>query len=113
MERGDTWLSFDQRYGSDRQPHELTAAEKELTTRVVKVPKQPKDEDGKPKEETKKKTCNTWNSSSTEGKCEFEVQYEGRSCSRRHECSWCKEKGKKSLGHQRSFCRQRLAAGEQ
>ena len=89
------------------------AAEKELATRVVKVPKQPKDEDGKPKEETKKKTCNTWNSSSTEGKCEFEVQYEGRSCSRRHECSWCKEKGKKSLGHQRSFCRQRLAAGEQ
>ena len=113
VERGDTWLSFEQRYGSDSQPHELMAAEKELATKVVKVPKQPKDEDAKSKEETKKKTCNTWNSSSIEGKCEFEVQYEGRSCSRRHECSWCKEKGKKSLGHQRSFCRQRLAAGEQ
>ena len=113
VERGDTWLSFEQRYGSDSQPHELMAAEKELAPRVVKVPKQPKDEDGKLKEEVKKKTCTTWNSSSTEGKCEFEVQYEGRSCSRRHECSWCKEKGKKSLGHQRSFCRQRLAAGEQ
>ena len=113
VERGDTWLSFEQRYGSDSQPHELMAAEKELAPRVVKAPKQPKDEDGKLKEEIKKKTCTTWNSSSTEGKCEFEVQYEGRSCSRRHECSWCKEKGKKSLGHQRSFCRQRLAAGEQ
>ena len=113
VERGDTWLSFEQRYGSDSQPHELMAAEKELATKSVKVPKQTKEEDGKPKDETKKKTCTTWNSSSTEGKCEFEVQYEGRSCSRRHECSWCKEKGKRSLGHQRSFCRQRLAAGEQ
>ena len=113
LERGDTWLGFEQKYGSDSQPHELMAAEKELATKVVKVlPKQPKDEDSK-KDDVKKKTCTTWNSSSTEGKCEFEVQYDGRSCSRRHECSWCKEKGKRSLGHQRSFCRQRLAAGEQ
>ena len=112
VERGDTWLGFEQRYGADSQPHELMAAEKELAMKAPKVPKQPKDEDVKVKDE-KKKTCTTWNSSSVEGKCEFEVQYEGRSCSRRHECSWCREKGKRSLGHQRSFCRQRLAAGEQ
>ena len=55
VERGDTWLSFEQRYGSDSQPHELMAAEKELAPRVVKVSKQPKHEDGKPKEEIKKK----------------------------------------------------------
>ena len=109
VERGDTWLGFEQRYGADSQPHELMAAEKELPMKAPKVPKQPKDEDVKVKDE-KKKTCTTWNSSSVEGKCEFEVQYEGRSCSRRHECSWCREKGKRSLGHQRSFCRQRLAA---
>ena len=112
VERGDTWLGFEKRYGTDSQPHELMAAEKELAMRAPKVPKQPKDEDVK-KDVEKKRTCTTWNSSSIEGKCEFEVQYEGRSCSRRHECSWCKEKGKRSLGHQRSFCRQRLAAGEQ
>ena len=110
VERGDTWLGFERRYGTDSQPHELMEAEKELAMKVPKVPKQPKDEDVK---KDAKKTCTTWNSSSVEGKCEFEVQYDGRSCSRRHECSWCKEKGKRSLGHQRSFCRQRLAAGEQ
>ena len=44
LERGDTWLGFEQRYGSDSQPHELMAAEKELATRVVKVPKQIKEE---------------------------------------------------------------------
>ena len=111
VDRGDTWLGFDQRYGSDSQPHELMAAEKELATKPSKAPKQTKDEEVK--KDDKKRNCTTWNSSSTEGKCEYEVQYDGRSCSRRHECSWCKEKGKKSLGHQRSFCRQRLAAGEQ
>ena len=77
VERGDTWLSFEQRYGSDSQPHELMAAEKELAPKGPKVPKQPKDEEVKIKDGEKKKTCTTWNSSSTEGKCEFEVQYEG------------------------------------
>ena len=113
VERGDTWLGFEQRYGSDSQPHELMAAEKELAPKALKVPKQPKEDDVKLKDGEKKRTCTTWNSSATEGKCEYEVQYEGKSCSRRHECTWCKEKGKRSLGHQRSFCRQRLAAGEQ
>ena len=89
------------------------AAEKELAPKALKVPKQPKEDDVKLKDGEKKRTCTTWNSSATEGKCEYEVQYEGKSCSRRHECSWCQGKGKRSLGHQRSFCRQRLAAGEQ
>ena len=113
IERGDSWLGFEQRYGSDSQPHELMAAEKELAPKALKAPKQPKEEDVKLKDGEKKRTCSTWNSSTTEGKCEYEVQYEGKSCSRRHECSWCKDKGKRSLGHQRSFCRQRIAAGDQ
>jgi len=111
VERGDTWLGFEMKYGSDSQPHELMAAEKELATKVV-VKKKEKEEI-KTKEENKKRSCTTWNSSSVEGKCEYEIQNEGRSCARRHECTWCKDKGKRSLSHQKSFCRLRIAAGDQ
>mgnify|MGYP007022923597 CR=1 FL=1 len=34
VERGDTWLGFEARYGSDSQPHELMAAERELAVRI-------------------------------------------------------------------------------
>ena len=111
VERGDTWLGFEVKYGSDSQPHELMAAEKELAVKVV-VKKKEKEEI-KTKDENKKRSCTTWNSSSVEGKCEYEIQNEGRSCARRHECTWCKDKGKRSLSHQRSFCRLRIAAGDQ
>jgi hypothetical protein len=108
VERGDTWLGFESRYGSDSQPHELMAAEREL---AAKIPKKKEKDD--PRGSQEKRPCTTWNTSSVEGKCEYEVQNDGRSCSRRHECTWCKEKGKRSLHHQRSFCRQRIAAGDQ
>ena len=107
LERGDSWLGFGAKYGSDSHPHELMAAEKELAFKPKK-----KDDEKKPKDE-KKKTCTTWNSSVVEGKCEYEVQNEGKICNRRHECSWCKDKGKTSLRHQRSFCRLRISAEEQ
>ena len=107
VERGDTWLGFEARYGSDSQPHELMAAERELS---AKIPKKEKKEEVKNQE---KRACTTWNTSTVEGKCEYEVQNDGRSCSRRHECTWCKEKGKRSLHHQRSYCRLRIAAGDQ
>ena len=119
VDRGDTWLGFEKRYGSDSQPHELMAAEKELAPKVVKSFTKVKDEvntrGGKPSDDppSRKRTCTTWNTSTVEGKCEYEVTNDGRSCSRRHECSWCKEKGKTALSHQRSFCRQRIAAGDQ
>ena len=114
IDRGETWLNFESRYGADSQPHELMAAKEEV--RPVRKPKDPIKEDpkGKPKDDKKgtKRTCTTWNASSVEGKCDFEVQYD-RACDRRHECSWCKEKGHRSLHHQRSFCRHRIAAGDQ
>ena len=118
VDRGDTWLGFEKRYGSDSQPHELMAAEKELAPKMRKH----RDEGtgtgtgrGKPGDESqvRKRPCTTWNTSTVEGKCEYEAHNDGRTCSRKHECSWCKDKGKSSLSHQRSFCRQRIAAGEQ
>ena len=115
IDRGETWLGFQGRYGADSQPHELMAAEKELAPKIYKKPKTEDDKSGWKQKDDKsvKRTCTSWNTSSVEGKCDWEVQNENRACSRRHECSWCKEKGKKSLVHQRSFCRQRIAAGDQ
>ena len=117
IDRGETWKKFEEKYGADSQPSELMAAREELG------PKQPRRTTGNGKENDRnsdknekkwpKRTCTTWNSSSVEGKCDWESQNEGRACDRRHECSWCKEKGKRSLHHQRSFCRQRIAAGDQ
>ena len=115
VDRGDTWLGFERRYGSDSQPHELMAAEKELAPKVKKVKEEvlSRVKTGEDPQTNRKRTCTTWNTSTVEGKCEYEANNDGRTCSRRHECSWCKEKGKTSLSHQRSFCRQRIAAGEQ
>ena len=57
--------------------------------------------------------CTTWNSSKTEGKCDWQVRNpdKGR-CNRRHDCNYCTEKGHGTLFHQRSFCPKRVAAGD-
>ena len=96
IERGDTWLGFTHKYGTDSHPHELMAAEKELAPKLGKKLKEDAKDD---RTDRTKKTCPTWNTSTVDWKCEYEVQNEGRSCFRRHECSWCKEKGKSSLHH--------------
>ena len=110
VDKGSSWAVFEQRYGTDTHPHELMAAQTELAPKLK--PKDPK-ELKKPKEGKEKPTCTTWNSSEVENKCKYEVENEGRECNRKHECSWCKENHKRSLPHQRSFCRQRINAGEQ
>ena len=117
IDRGETWLNFEARYGADSQPHELMAAKEEVKpVRKLREPlkgdSKVKTKDDKRDTNITKRTCTTWNTSSVEGKCDWEVQND-RSCDRRHECSWCKEKGHRSLHHQRSFCRQRIAANEQ
>ena len=87
VERGETWLGF--------QEEEKTKTKQEERVRSIKRP------------------CSSWNTSSVEGKCEWEVRHEGIACSMKHKYSWCKEKGRKFSTHQRSFCRKRIAAGEQ
>ena len=117
VDRGETWTKFDDKYGTDSQPSELMAAREEIgprpaprkTTPTVRVKKEDKKDGAK----VSRRPCTSWNTSTVEGKCDWEVQNEGKTCDRRHDCTWCKEKGKRSLFHQRTFCRQRLAAGEQ
>ena len=65
IERGDTWLGFTHKYGTDSHPHELMAAERELAPKLGKKLK----EDDKVKAakddrtDKTKKTCPTWNTS--------------------------------------------------
>ena len=110
VDRGETWIKFDEKYGTDSQPSELMAAREEIGPKPA--PKKMKVKEEERKQEPQKgsrRLCMTWNTSTVEGKCDWEVQNEGKTCDRRHECTWCKDKGKRSLLHQRSFCRQRIA----
>jgi hypothetical protein len=57
--------------------------------------------------------CTTWNTSKVDGKCDWQVRNpeKGR-CNRRHDCSYCTEKGHGATNHQRSLCARRISAGE-
>ena len=111
VDKGNSWVAFEQKYGADSHPHELMAAQIELAPKV-QTKSSPRRTAGRERT-SDKRSCTTWNTSQVENKCKYEVENDGRKCDRTHECSWCKEKTKRSLPHQRSFCRQRLAAGEQ
>ena len=53
----------------------------------------------------KRELCTTYNKCTTENKCDYEVQNPGKTCQRRHECSWCRLKKNQSWKHQESRCR--------
>ena len=100
-----TWLELSQQWGTATLPHELMAANVELAPkfgrkRVEKSPQKKKDDE-------KKGTCITWNSSDIKGKCKYEAEYEGRKCYKQHFCSWCKSELNQTNIHQKTFCRKR------
>ena len=70
-------------------------------------PPQPKDM----KKNDKKEVCTTYNKCKTEGKCEYEVAHPGKSCQRKHECSYCREKKKQSWRHQAWNCQNKANEG--
>ena len=113
VDRGENWIKFDEKYGRDSQPSELMAAREEIGPKLQVRKVKGKEEEKKELPKGPRRLCTTWNTSTVEGKCDWEVQNEGKACDRRHDCTWCKEKGKRSLFHQRTFCRQRLASGKQ
>ena len=49
--------------------------------------------------------CFTYNKCTTEGKCHYEVENPGKTCLRKHECSWCKINLKRSNKHQALLCK--------
>ena len=110
LERGLVdWLDFAE-FKANPHPSELIAAKHELEQKL-RVKK-------KTGEELRQRggdrpLCTTWNSSKVEGRCDWQVRNpdKGR-CNRRHDCSYCTEKGHGSTNHQRSFCARRIAAGD-
>ena len=58
----------------------------------------------------KKELCTTFNKCKTEGKCEYEVSHPDKTCQRKHECSYCRDKKGQSWKHQAWNCRSKAAA---
>ena len=58
-----------------------------------------------------KRLCTTYNTCSTENKCDYEVANPGRECLRKHECTYCRKHLRQGLRHQEGKCRKKEAAG--
>jgi hypothetical protein len=117
LDRGIVRWSDFSAYKGNPHPSELIAAKEELVQRVKKK----KVEDIGTQQRAGQATpgaagkllCTTWNSSSVEKKCDWMVRNPDKGkCNRRHDCSYCLEKGHGANHHQRTFCGKRLAAGE-
>ena len=98
------WTDFSE-FKANPHPSELIAAKQELEQKVrKKVPENVR---------TDKSLCTTWNTSKTEGKCDWQARNPDKGkCNRKHNCSYCIEKGLGNQFHQRSFCGKRIAAGD-
>ena len=104
------WSDFAE-YKANPHPSELIAARQELEQKKAKkkvagdvIPDRPRGD---------KLLCGTWNSSKVEGKCDWQVRNPDKGkCNRRHDCSYCIEKGHGTAHHQKSFCGKRVAAGD-
>ena len=59
----------------------------------------------------KKDLCTTYNTCSTEGKCDYEVAHPDKKCIKKHECSYCMKHKKQSWRHQAARCRAKADAG--
>ena len=102
------WSDFSTFRGNPH-PSELIAAKEELVPKVIK---QKKVDDGYGQGKSKI-LCTTWNSSTVERKCDWMVKNPGKGkCNRRHDCSYCLEKGHGTFMHQKQFCSRRIAAGD-
>ena len=110
-----TWTDFDSFRGNPH-PSELIAAKQELDQKLPprKVKKTEEGAGWSERDKDKPKgQCPTWNTSKVEKKCDWLVKNpDGRQCNRKHECSYCAEKGHGKYNHQRTFCAKRINAGD-
>ena len=60
----------------------------------------------------KKDRCTTFNTCMTEMKCEYEVSNPGRTCQRKHECTWCRKNLQQGYKHQEWKCLKKQAANQ-
>ena len=58
----------------------------------------------------RKELCTTYNTCTTEWKCDFEVSHPDKKCPKKHECSYCMKSKKQSWRHQSVRCKAKAAA---
>ena len=51
--------------------------------------------------------CTTYNKCETKGKCDYEVNNPGKTCQRKHECSWCRSNLNQGNRHQAWECKKK------
>ena len=60
----------------------------------------------------KRDRCTTFNTCTTEMKCDYEVANSNRTCLKKHECSWCRSNLQQGFRHQVWKCLKKQAAGQ-
>jgi hypothetical protein len=101
IDQGKTsWCRILDRWENLTLPHELMAAQQELTASAFEV----SSKDGKTLR------CSTWNTWETEGFCQWECENAGQECSFIHECTYCKSRKFQPVDHQLILCQERIAA---
>ena len=120
VDRGlESWLDF-RRFGCDPHPSEIISANAEAEKRLPQKKKEDKlrgngtgSRAGSDRWQDKP-MCTTWNNSETENKCKNLIDNPSATrCNRRHDCSFCIEKGFGNFNHQRRFCRKRREAADE
>ena len=86
------------------QTAELVSAQCDYPRPTLKAEVKDKEKDT---DSRKKKLCTTFNSCSTEYKCDYEVLNPDKECQRIHECSWCRKNLKQGFKHQESRCKKK------
>ena len=110
-----SWLGLSRQWGTATLPHELMAANAELSTKPRrKMNDSPRRGGRADRDKEKDKDaslvvplCSSWNNSETKGKCKWEAEGEGRKCNRQHYCSWCRRDSNQTNFHQKTFCKKR------
>jgi hypothetical protein len=112
LDRGlETWNDF-HRFGHDPHPSEMFSAKTEVD-RKAPPPLRKKKEEEKPSYGSRR-LCTSFNNCEVQYKCQYLVDNPtAKTCNRRHECSYCTEKGHGPQNHQRRFCRKRRDAGDE
>ena len=105
----ETWLDFDQLHRGSPHASEMIAAEREHRSALadqLKTGKEAKKVETGGKE--RKPLCTSWNNSSVEGKCKWEIEHPDTKCNRAHYCSYCEKKtGNSRTNHQEKFCKRK------
>ena len=76
------------------------------------LPKTDDKADPKAAAAAKKDRCTTFNTCTTEMKCDWEVANPGRNCQRKHECSWCRTNLQQGYKHQVWKCMKKQSASQ-